>query len=298
MLIVGKEAPRRIVSYFEHEFGAQRLNSKKDTKEIIEHGFNTVLICLSEKTLKDDRAISQVKAMVRAAHKKGLSCLADPWGIGKVFGGEGESAFTITGEKACFCNNHFDHLMQEWIGKVKEIRFDGVFWDEPDALFCDNHDEVDLIEKYSAQTKALGLSNSVCFPADARKVMTLMCMSALPTIDDIGVDPYWPNAFKKIPKEERNAYVAWWADVVSGIAKTSGKSCHLWLQGWEIGKDDIGMTEEFSGIMQEHGVEDFGFWSFRGQKNLIDRPEFAQPESVWRRVRTSLNPPLPEKLAV
>lgn len=298
MLIVRKEAPRRIVSYFEHEFGARRSTPKKDTKEIIDHGFNTVLICLSEKTLNNKYALAQVKDMVLAARKKGLSCMADPWGMGKVFGGEGESPFIKTGEKACFCNSHFDHLMQQWIGKVKEIGFDGVFWDEPDALFCSDHDEVDLIAKYSTQTKAVGLSNSVCFPADAKKVMTLLRMAALPTIDDIGVDPYWPNAFKKVPKEERSAYVAWWADVVSGIAKTSGKSCHLWLQGWEIGKDDVGMTGEFAKIMQEHGVDDFGFWSFRGQKNLVDRPEFAKPELVWRRVRWSLNPPRQQERAV
>lgn len=286
--------PRRIVSYFEYEQrGGQRRawNFEKDLEEIVDFGFNTIVFCISEETLRNATLLKKIGLAIAMAKKKGLICWADPWGLGKFFGGEGISFFAKGGGVPCLCNPQFDQLLTEWVFTVRGLGVDGIFWDEPERKKdkqCLHHSELVVVAKYSKLAKELGLFNSVCIPAEAKRLGLIRKLVKVGSIDDIATDPYWPNAFNRIGENERVAYIEWWAQRIKSIADRYGKSCHLWLQGFGIREGDVAMTRVFSEAMARNGVLDWAFWGFRGCESLFggkDFPGCESPEIVWRNIR-------------
>lgn len=281
--------PRTIVSYFEHEDrrrGRAIPDFLPDLDEIVARNFNTVAFCVSEETLSRPTTLAFLERAIRQAKDAGLTCWADPWGIGKFFGGEGVSYLAERGETGCFCNPAFDEVLTAWVHVVAGLGVDGIYWDEPETKQngCAEHDEADIIGRYSRLAAELKLYNSVCIPANYRRVPLLEQLAALPHVDDIAVDPYWPNVFIRVPEETRLEYVAYWAQQVKAAADRHGKDCHLWLQGFDIRAHDTGMTVEFARVMRQNGVHDLAFWGFRGCASLFDttqRPELATPEAIW-----------------
>ena len=71
------------LNYVEH--------AEKDFIEMKEHGCDTVILAITEFDM--DFWFPNINNIVKTAHKVGLRCIADTWGIGKYFGGEQVSLF-------------------------------------------------------------------------------------------------------------------------------------------------------------------------------------------------------------
>lgn len=85
-----------------------------------------------------------MKEIVALSHAAGLTVYLDPWGVGKVFGGEAFTQFGLInlhtlqilndGKPAPMaCPNHpdFRRFMKDWIDAAVETGTEFIFWDEP-----------------------------------------------------------------------------------------------------------------------------------------------------------------------
>lgn len=85
-----------------------------------------------------------MKELVAISHNEGLSVYLDPWGVGRVFGGEAFSQFALENPGtlqilndgkpapiACPNQPDFRRFMKDWISAAVECGADFLFWDEP-----------------------------------------------------------------------------------------------------------------------------------------------------------------------
>lgn len=75
------KAKHTMVSYYGMNYVE---HAEKDFIEMKEHGCDTVLLALTEFDL--DFWFPNINEIIKTAHKVGLRCIADTWGIGKYFG--------------------------------------------------------------------------------------------------------------------------------------------------------------------------------------------------------------------
>lgn len=113
-----------------------------DLEEILTHNCSFIVHTFSENDQQFYKDTMQ--EIVALSKDAGLQCYVDPWGIGRVFGGEAYSSFALKnidasqvlpdGELApavCFNHPKFSEFMQTWIADAAEIGADVLFWDEP-----------------------------------------------------------------------------------------------------------------------------------------------------------------------
>ena len=113
-----------------------------DLEEILSHHCNFIVHTFSENDLEFYQAT--MAELVGLSKEAGLECYLDPWGVGRVFGGEAYSSFALKNRKACqvlpdgepapaACLNHPDFVqyMLDWIAAAAETDADVLFWDEP-----------------------------------------------------------------------------------------------------------------------------------------------------------------------
>ena len=131
-------------------FGNRTLRHvKKDMEKMIEDGCNLVVHTMSE---HDIAYHSQTMIdIVQVSRDVGLEVFLDPWGVGRVFGGESFSAFVkmfpearqrlsftegdINVNKACINSRTFRDKMSQWIDLAASTGAVGVFWDEPHLFY-------------------------------------------------------------------------------------------------------------------------------------------------------------------
>ncbi|MCF6157035.1 MAG: hypothetical protein E3K32_00365 [wastewater metagenome] len=131
-------------------FGSRILRHvKEDMKMMVGDGCNFVVHTMSEHdvTYHSGTMID----IVRISQEVGLEVFLDPWGVGRVFGGESFSSFVQTypkcrqrlnfpeGElwvnKACLNAKTFRDNMLTWIELAAKTGAEGVLWDEPHLFF-------------------------------------------------------------------------------------------------------------------------------------------------------------------
>ena len=121
----------------------------EDMKKMIDDGCNFVVHTMSEHDITYHSGT--MVDIVKASHDVGLEVFLDPWGVGRVFGGESFSTFVKTyfncrqrlnfteGEikiyKACLNSKTFRDKMTAWIELAAQTTAEGVFWDEPHLFF-------------------------------------------------------------------------------------------------------------------------------------------------------------------
>lgn len=119
---------------------------REDMKVIREAGFSHVLHTWSE---EDEQYYKDTMAeIVEVSVQEGLKVYVNPWGIGRVFGGEAYSELvsrTPSMAQIAFdgkvlpaaCPNHpeFQKYLFEWIHSVCKTSVETVFWDEPHFYF-------------------------------------------------------------------------------------------------------------------------------------------------------------------
>ncbi|MEW5814753.1 MAG: hypothetical protein AB1798_05065 [Spirochaetota bacterium] len=114
----------------------------KDVEDIASHNCTFIVHTFSENDQKFYR--ETLSEFVSLSKQHNLEVYVDPWGVGRVFGGEAESDFALkkrdtcqlfsTGEAApacCINNPQFRDFMRSWIDEVVTIGGEVVFWDEP-----------------------------------------------------------------------------------------------------------------------------------------------------------------------
>ncbi len=123
----------------------------RDLEDIKAHGCTFVVHTFSENDQQFYK--DTVARLVEMTKQAGLECYLDPWGVGRVFGGETYSAFALrnlhtlqqlpdgsSAPAACFNHPEFRKFMQRWIADARELDADVLFWDEP-------HFYIDLKQK-------------------------------------------------------------------------------------------------------------------------------------------------------
>lgn len=127
-------------------------HARRDLDRFRERGLDAVLHPFSER----DRRYYQgtMAELVSASHDRDLRVYVNPWGVGRVFGGEALSAFVgrtpdacqvlSTGERvpaACFNAPAFREFLRDWTRDAVAIGADVVFWDEPHWFISSWHDD-------------------------------------------------------------------------------------------------------------------------------------------------------------
>ena len=131
------------VSYFGVRTPKHALSDMADIKAA---GFNGVLHTWSEEDLQ--YYFDSMKEIVDGSAATGLKVYVNPWGVGRVFGGEAYSELTARNHDLCqigldgkpkvaACPNHpeFRAYMHRWIETVCSTKVDTIFWDEPHFYF-------------------------------------------------------------------------------------------------------------------------------------------------------------------
>ena len=122
---------------------------REDMKKMIDDGCNFVVHTMSEHDITYHSGT--MVDIVKVSHDVGLEVFLDPWGVGRVFGGESFSTFVeeyphcrqrlnfpegeIKVYKACLNSKTFRDKMTSWIELAAETGAEGVFWDEPHLFF-------------------------------------------------------------------------------------------------------------------------------------------------------------------
>lgn len=127
------------VSYFGNRI--QRY-VRQDMRSLRQVGCTYVLHTFSENDYHFYRG--SMKEIVKISHDEGLQVYIDPWGVGKVFGGEAFTEFALShhdtvqilndglpAPMACPNNASFRNFMKDWIDAAIETGADVLFWDEP-----------------------------------------------------------------------------------------------------------------------------------------------------------------------
>ncbi len=117
-----------------------------DMQVIASLGFTHVLHTVSEADLKYYR--ETMAQIVADSRKMGLQVYVNPWGVGRVFGGEAFSEIAARHPEAAQCDQNdrplvaacpnseiFQNYMIDWIDAVCEMDIETVFWDEPHFYF-------------------------------------------------------------------------------------------------------------------------------------------------------------------
>jgi hypothetical protein len=114
----------------------------RDMQYLVEKHFTYVVHTFSE---NDFRFYGKtMKEIVKISHDHGLETQIDPWGVGKVFGGEAFSEYIASHHEVCeilsdgkpagiACPNNpqFRKFMHEWSDAAVSTEADYIFWDEP-----------------------------------------------------------------------------------------------------------------------------------------------------------------------
>jgi len=134
------------VSYFSNR---NLKHFKTDLQNLKKDGFNAILHTYSEEDFLWHTG--NLKDMCKMSKDMGFSTWIDPWGVGKVFGGEALSRFLLDNHDcwqvlsngkqfpvACMNNPKFMEYMKKWVDNVLPMEIDYIFWDEPHFAMSGN----------------------------------------------------------------------------------------------------------------------------------------------------------------
>jgi hypothetical protein len=124
-------------------FGVRNLaHAERDLDRFADAGLSAVLHTYSERDQKF--YTGTMTDVVAASHDRGFTVYVNPWGVGRVFGGEALSEFVgrypdarqvlSTGDSthaACFNHPRFREFVREWTRDAAGLGADVLFWDEP-----------------------------------------------------------------------------------------------------------------------------------------------------------------------
>jgi hypothetical protein len=272
---------RRMVAYY----GNRYLDHfARDLVEIREHGFDTVVHCVSEADYEwGMRRMAELFAMTRDA---GLSCWVDPWGVAGLFGGEAHSGYLGRGGSVVPEDPGLRALLRNWLDAVAAAGAEWVFWDEPNLGLAGAR-TTEFLATLATQARNRGLRNSVCLTSTVANRQALRDLAACEAIDDVGTDPYYKLELDYRDPDPED-YVGVWAQFVREAAEAHGKTSHIWVQAFNIAEGQEQRVGRCISAARSRGVSGIGVWAFRACESLAIRP--ARADVAWEEVRRALAP--------
>ena len=272
---------RRLVSYFGNRY---LHHLARDLEEIRDHGFDAVVHCVTEADLEwGMQRIAEMFAMTKEA---GLACWADPWGLAGIFGGEAHSGYLARGGTVGAADPGLRALVHNWTDAVAHAGAEWAFWDEPDLRLTHEPERlVAFLGDVAERARAGGLRNSVCLTSTPPNLPALRQLAALDSIDDIGTDPYYKRDID-IRDPDPEDYVGVWAARVREIAELHGKTSHIWVQAFHVGRGHEHRIGRCIEVARSHRVTRIGVWGFRACEALDIRPD--DHATAWRVVGETL----------
>ena len=299
----------------------------EDMKTIRDTGCTHVLHTWSEEDELYYR--DAMKEIIAGTVTLGLKVYVNPWGVGRVFGGEAYSELTARNpsmaqvasdgaRKVAACPNSpaFCDYMHQWIESVCDTQAETIFWDEPHFHFekghlgiwscrCDTckaefkkqfgyampealtddvrifreNSLVDFLTEMTAAVKAHGKRNSVCLlpPWFPGGISDWARIAAIPSVDEIGSDPYWE---KDTPAAD---VVKNYTDVSARLARLCrehGKEAQMWIKNYHIVRGQENDIEEATRIAYDAGIRNIFAWSYLGSEYLTWLRS-DDPRKVW-----------------
>jgi len=205
-----------------------------DLEEILNHNCNFILHTFSE---NDQLFYKQTMAeLIQLSKDAGLQVYVDPWGVGRIFGGEATSEFAFnhrdvcqvlssgeTAPAACMNNPRVHDFMRKWIDDAVEIGADVLFWDEPHlfidwenikadrlprwACWCNHCKEKFQIRYGTAMPKTMG--------DDVQRFREATTVEFLAMLCDYAHERKVKNAVCLLPHHERKFGVTEWSRIAA-----------------------------------------------------------------------------------
>lgn len=309
------------VSYFGNRI---LRHAAKDLKGLKQSGFGFVVHTFSENDLLFYAAT--MKEMVRLTREAGMEAWLDPWGVGRVFGGEAFSYWAARFPEICqrdragnpvpaACPNHpkFWELMFGWVEAAAETGARWVFWDEPHfftsafipypekprVCFCEHCRERRAgrgMEEFLAASVAEFLSGLMA-EAARRGLKNAVCLLP-PEIDPqpvpwegVARDPNLHNLgtdpYWMLVDRPPEEYVAEYGRKVKALARPRKLATHLWIQGFKVPK---GREKEIRVAVEaavESGVTAVAFWGFDACGHMSAiAPD--DPAATWKAILSAV----------
>jgi len=283
---------------------------RKDMQTVKQAGFNYVLHTFSEEDLQ--YYPQTMKDIIALSKKEGLEVYVNPWGVGRVFGGEAYTELAARNPEmaqvsqdgktlvaACPNSPAFQDYMKKWIKFVCECEIETVFWDEPHFYFEKNKPElqscyckhckeasskqqslISFLAFLTEEVRKCGKRNSVCllppwFPAGLENWDEV---ASLPAVDEIGSDPYWEkgDSIEKVRKSYAEV-----SEKIANLAKKHGKEAQMWIKNYHIEAGTEHFAKEATEIAAGAGITNIFAWSYLGSK-YMDWLRSDNPELTWK----------------
>jgi hypothetical protein len=126
---------------------------KVDMHQIKDLGYTHVLHTVSEEDL--EYYFDSMRKIIEITRRYGLTVYVNPWGVGRVFGGEGYSEIAARNPSSaqysncemrlgasCPNSKAFRDYMLKWIDFVCSTEVETVFWDEPHFYYCKEYKHI------------------------------------------------------------------------------------------------------------------------------------------------------------
>lgn len=244
-----------------------------DLEEILNHNCNFIVHTFSENDLQFYR--ETLKEMVSLSRDAGLECYLDPWGIGRIFGGEAFSSFALKyretnqvlpdGQLApAACLNHpkFRSFMKDWIHAAAEMDVQVLFWDEP-------HFYIDIKEKdrfplwycscATCQEKFEAVYNRSFVTADREEIVQFREASVVEFLKQLCNETHargMKNAVCLLPLKDKQIGLSDWSKVASiPSVDIFGTDPYWAFFDKELHPFVGGYASEVQSLSQEYGKE-------------------------------------------
>ena len=225
---------------------------KNHVQEMKDHGFDTILFCITETDLLYNLII--FKEFREYAQSQGMQCWADYWG----FNGVGEAI------QRKVSIGYFG-----WLDEVISVGFNHFMVDEPK----ENVMEIfhDLNSLYANQNFHLCLSDDIFNSLADEEIKNMPVAS-------IGVSCYMLGHAHHMKHYKRTH------DIAARLSDLRPDNNFVFIQGFDLpaGFEDLPM--DVKEICESYGITNFGFWAFRANcATGTKRP--TNPELIWGRVK-------------
>jgi len=260
-----------------------------------------------------------IKKLVKMTHDLGMKVYLDPWGVGKIFGGEPYSRLVMThvmgrqmsaDEKLlpAMCPNspEFMEYMKKWVEMAAETGADYIFWDEPhfhrDGCYCDycilKFDDTIGGSIFSAredvrreffEDSLVELMDRLVKLAHSKGLKNALCL--LPR----GDESYWRKFYeireldiigtdpywRGMEDDEFKKYFNYYTERVVRLGKEYGKEPQIWIQAFDVRSGEEWRISYAVKKAMDMGVKNFASWSFKGTPNM-SKIRSDNPELVWK----------------
>jgi hypothetical protein len=284
---------RRMVS-FDDSVRVERY-AEAELQDIADHGFNSVVLCITESDLEQRAAAVPNKPTVvhmqEMARDKGLYVGVDFWNLGNILGGEPASSIGRT----VFHGGTFVHQKANPFGPAFGARFEQgldiaaagrakfLFLDEPTlAKRYGAQANVEFIDMCTQKAQEWGLRTDVCLTVNHLEKLGPM-VARLSGVDCLSTDPIYGGGehfFSNEPGANNDSvdeYIGGNAQKVREIGSAALKQTGCWVQLHSItrGHERAIVYEGLQAASQE--VNNVGAWRMH-HSNM--RPQ--EPELAWR----------------